>query len=319
MTTSIETVVALATQGAYTAANNFQDYFARWRHAQGLPASTASFGLINDVGHLSTNSTTLALMARNKVLPVTEYQFLRLLEPAFMDTNGRGGRGSNMPAEASSSPLLPPPGHTGAQDDAMSITNFITCFDPAVMAARKRAEEAGNINANAGGSSPRWYTDARVSLVMRAFQDADRHHESAMGGGPGGGGNTTSAASASQTLRREFDEAVKSLMSWEDTQDDGKGATAGVGTPETPSRADLDALVTDAIVKTIAQMLFIDASGVDASRNVANYGVDSLIAAELRNWFNVAFGADISMLELLDTSSSIRGLASSIVNVALER
>lgn len=279
MTTTIESFVALATQSAYTAANNFQDYFARWRRQQGLPASTASFGLINDVGHLSTNSTTLALMARNKVMDITEYNFLRLLEPAFM--NNESGLDPGSSAEP----------YTGAVDDPLSMTNVVTCFDPAVMASRKREEAAKN-NDNMG-SSPRWYTDARVSLIMRAFDDAERYQASADGGDSG---NEKSNNAGVASLRSEFEEAIKA------------------GPAE---RARIVALVTDAVVKTVAQMLFIDASGVDASRTVADYGVDSLIAAELRNWFNVAFGADISMLEMLDTATSMKILANRIVDGAL--
>jgi len=279
MTTTIESFVALATQSAYTAANNFQDYFARWRHQQGLPASTVSFGLIRDVGHLSTNSTTLALMARNKVMDISEYNFLRLLEPAFLNNE------SALDPAASTEP------YTGAVDDPLSVTNVVTCFDPATMATRKREEAAEN-NGNTG-NSPRWYTDARVSLIMRAFDDAERYQASADGGD---GGNEIGNNAGAASLRSEFEEAVK----------------AG---PAERSRT--VALVTDAIVKTVAQMLFVDASGVDASRTVADYGVDSLIAAELRNWFNVAFGADVSMLEMLDTATSMKILANKIVDGAL--
>ncbi|KAF1955974.1 polyketide synthase [Byssothecium circinans] len=279
MTTTIESFVALATQSAYTAANNFQDYFARWRRQHGLPASTASFGLISDVGHLSTNSTTLALMARNKVMDISEYNFLRLLEPAFLNN------------EPELHPATSTEPYSGAVDDPLSMTNVVTCFDPATMAARK-LEEAARNNGNTG-STPRWYTDARVSLIMRAFDDAERYQASADGGD---GGNERGNNAGVASLRGEFEEAVK----------------AG---PAERSRT--VALVTDAIVKTVAQMLFVDASGVDASRTVADYGVDSLIAAELRNWFNVAFGVDVSMLEMLDTATSMKMLANKIVDGAL--
>jgi KR domain len=85
MTTSVEPVFAPATQSAYTAANNFQDHFACYRRQCGLPASTASFGLVSEVGHLSSNSIAADLFARNKVLTTTEHQFLRQLEPAFLN------------------------------------------------------------------------------------------------------------------------------------------------------------------------------------------------------------------------------------------
>lgn len=45
---------------------------------------------------------------------------------------------------------------------------------------------------------------------------------------------------------------------------------------------------------TVADMLVIDAAGVSEMKSVADYGVDSLIAAELRNWINVTFGTNIN-------------------------
>lgn len=74
-----------------------------------------------------------------------------------------------------------------------------------------------------------------------------------------------------------------------------------------------------AIVATVAGMLFVDAAGVDGGRTVVDYGVDSLIVAELRNRFNTAFGADISMLDLLDTRNTMRTLAATVVAGALHK
>lgn len=78
-------------------------------------------------------------------------------------------------------------------------------------------------------------------------------------------------------------------------------------------------LVLGAIVAAVAGMLFVDAAGVDRGRTVADYGVDSLIAAELRNWFNTAFGADISMLDSLDTRNTMRTIAATVVAAALHK
>jgi NADPH:quinone reductase-like Zn-dependent oxidoreductase/SAM-dependent methyltransferase len=73
MTTSLESVFALATQSAYTAANVFQDAFARYRRQLGLVASTASFGFVSDVGSLATDSTTVDMFARNRTQTLTEH------------------------------------------------------------------------------------------------------------------------------------------------------------------------------------------------------------------------------------------------------
>lgn len=106
MTTSILSVLSFATQSAYTAANNFQDQLAQYRQRLGLLATAAKFGLVNDVGRLSTDDTTLDLMARNKVLTIPESYFLSLLEPAFIE-------------------------QLAADQDPLVTSTFVTYMDPA--------------------------------------------------------------------------------------------------------------------------------------------------------------------------------------------
>lgn len=69
----------------------------------------------------------------------------------------------------------------------------------------------------------------------------------------------------------------------------------------------------------MAELLFVDASNVNPARAVADHGVDSLIAAELRNWFHQALGVNSSMQDLLDSKMSITALAGRIVDAALSK
>lgn len=263
LVTSTEPYLGLATQSAYTAANNFQELFARYRRSQGLVASTVAFGFVSDLGHLSTNIVTANMGFRNKLQTLTEYQFLRLLEPAFLSQPG--GQGT---AEWS-----------GQADDPLSTTGYVTSFDPAVLAADEVART------DAKGLRPRWYSDARVSLVMRSMEDAMLYD-------PSREGRDDAADESSATrIRRQFQDSLKS--------NDGLAAA--------------EDLAAAAIASTVAQMVFIDAAQVSPSRSVSDYGVDSLIAAELRHWFSLAFGSDISMLELLDTKRSIKSIAKTLV------
>ncbi|KAI0478369.1 polyketide synthase [Xylariaceae sp. FL0804] len=293
MTTSAECVVSLATQSAYTAANNFQEVFARYRRSLGLPASTASFGLITDIGSLSTNNTTLGLMARNKVLGITTEQFLQVLELALL--NNSVGSPSSSPVDNGSSGQDE---WTGAKTDPLSGANILACFDPRAMAARERERSS---DGGGSGPTPRWYSDARVAQVMRTLEDAERHFDHATGHGENQGGDG-GKSSAPANLRRKFHESIEATKAKSDSATEIKG---------------IEDMVSTAITTTVAQMLFIDASTVDASRTVADYGIDSLIAAELRNWLNIAFGVDISMLELLDTRVRMRDLAGTIVSKAI--
>lgn len=157
-------------------------------------------------------------MARNKALGVTESQFLSLLEPAFL--NNDVGSATDW---------------SGALDDPLSAANVVICLDPRELAAKKRGELPPG-----GGASPipRWFSDARVALVMRVFEDAEKHH-------------------------------------YHNDKDSGR------------------------------------ARGKDGDDS------SSAVAAELRIWFNTAFSADISMLDLLDARNTMRTLATTVVAGAL--
>jgi NADPH:quinone reductase-like Zn-dependent oxidoreductase/NAD(P)-dependent dehydrogenase (short-subunit alcohol dehydrogenase family)/acyl carrier protein len=275
VTTSALSVYAFATQGAYTAANNFQDAFARYRRHMGLPASTTSFSLIHEVTNVGTDAITVDLFERNKTLTLGESQFLTLLEPAFLNNQTAAAKTS---AEQWS----------GQAQDPLSAANLHTYLDPARMMARKREEIDGGAASSA--AAPRWYSDGRISLIMRAFSDAQRQSAHLQGSSDERSKNTVAH------LRRQFDAAVQA------------GATG---------RSHTVAFVQSAITHAVAEMLFVDAEGIDPVKSVADLGVDSLIAAELRNWFHQALGKNISMLDLLDPSVSISTLAENITDEAL--
>ena len=274
MTTSALSTYAFATQGAYTAANNFQDAFARHRRQKGLPASTVSFSLINDVTSVGTNATTVDLFERNKTLTLVESQFLTLLEPAFLN---------NKTATKTSSEQW-----FGQKQDPLSTANLHTYLDPAGMMVRKREEIEGK--AASSTTKPRWYNDGRISLMMRAFSDAQRQSAQLHGSSDEKSKNPVAH------LRREFDAAVQAGSS---------------------ERNDIIAFVQSAITNAVAEMLFVEAESVNLAKSVADQGVDSLIAAELRNWFHQALGTNISMLNLLDPSVDISTLAGKITDEAL--
>jgi acyl carrier protein len=131
------------------------------------------------------------------------------------------------------------------------------------------------------------------------MNDARRHALSDEENGAGDGDNGGAAsASAVAGLRRAFSEAIKQ----------GEEARSSTVT-----------LVMDGITKTIAEMLFIDVLNVNPERSIAEHGVDSLIAAELRHWFHQALGADLQMQDLLDAQASIKVLSASIVDKALKK
>lgn len=290
MTSSLGTVYAFPTQSTYLAANNFLDYFARYRRRCGLPASTVSLGFINDLGALTQDSVTVNLFVRTKGQTVTGSQVLRLLEPAFLSNN-------NNHRDAHRQWL-------GRSQDPLSEANIVTGIDPAVLAAMRQDEAKTAKTSSSSGSVPRWYHDARVSLMLRAVDDGWRHH--AGDDATRGMQDMDDAADKSPAaqLLRQFKISINKISDVD-------------GGDHTEERRKTVAFVTEAIRATVAEMLFIDTSAVNVVNTVADHGIDSLLAAEFRNWVHAAFGKNISMLDLLDVRTTINALAVRIVDEAL--
>lgn len=274
MITSALSVYAFATQGAYTAANNFQDAFARYRRQMGLAASTISFSLIQNITTVGTDSSTLGFFERNKAISLDESQFLTLLEPVFLN---------NKTSHKSS-----PRQWFGQWDDPLSAANLHTYLDPRSLGTRRQDEIASGVSSSS--IIPRWYSDGRVSLMMRAFLDVQQQSS------PPQASQDTDPKNTVAHLRSEFEKAI---------QEGSDGRTYAME------------IVQGAITNVVAEMLFVDAASIDPAKSVADLGVDSLIAAELRNWFLRGLGSNISMLDLLDPSVSISRRAGSIVDKAL--
>ncbi|MCJ1377213.1 hypothetical protein MMC17_000305 [Xylographa soralifera] len=78
------------------------------------------------------------------------------------------------------------------------------------------------------------------------------------------------------------------------------------------SPAEARVVVTEAIVERLAKLLFTPSDEIDPSKAVSEYGMDSMIAAELRNWFVKTFQTDVSFLELLNPQTKIRMLVDKV-------
>ncbi|KAI0861658.1 KR domain-containing protein [Xylaria cubensis] len=83
-------------------------------------------------------------------------------------------------------------------------------------------------------------------------------------------------------------------------------------------QTDNKSFVTTATAKAVADMGFIGPASVNPGESVAKYGVDSLIAAEIRNWFKNVLGVDINMLQMLSTQTTMRMLASQVIGEAFK-
>jgi hypothetical protein len=68
---------------------------------------------------------------------------------------------------------------------------------------------------------------------------------------------------------------------------------------------------TEALAQRVANMFSLQLADVDPSLALASYGVDSLVAVELRNWLAATAAADLSIFDILQ-SSSVASLAAKV-------
>ena len=63
------------------------------------------------------------------------------------------------------------------------------------------------------------------------------------------------------------------------------------------------------MAERLSRLLFVSIDEVDVERDMASYGIDSMISAELRNWLFGTFGLDVSFVELVTRGMAVRGVA----------
>ncbi|KAI0856051.1 polyketide synthase-like protein [Xylaria cubensis] len=83
MTSSMNGTVGTPTESNYCAANSFLDAFAFYRRSQGKPATSLALGMISDVGYIHENPEIESLLLRRGTEPLSENDFLVLVDLAI--------------------------------------------------------------------------------------------------------------------------------------------------------------------------------------------------------------------------------------------
>ncbi|RYP49220.1 hypothetical protein DL768_005037 [Monosporascus sp. mg162] len=78
-------------------------------------------------------------------------------------------------------------------------------------------------------------------------------------------------------------------------------------------------VVVAALVKRLAHALGVATDDIDEQRPLSDYGVDSLMAVELRNWMRQDFSAAVAVFEIMDGGTSIRAVAELVVKRTEEK
>lgn len=81
------------------------------------------------------------------------------------------------------------------------------------------------------------------------------------------------------------------------------------GTQDKRDAAAEEGTALDKVKGKLSRLLYIPVDEVDPDKAINHYGIDSMVAAELRNWFMASFGKEVSMLKLLSEKMTLQKLA----------
>lgn len=73
----------------------------------------------------------------------------------------------------------------------------------------------------------------------------------------------------------------------------------------------------DRIRKKAAQLLYTSVDSIDVNRPIISYGIDSMIAAEMRHWVFKCFKQDVSLFYLLNPTTTVEHLVEKVEESAL--
>ena len=77
--------------------------------------------------------------------------------------------------------------------------------------------------------------------------------------------------------------------------------------------AQLLAVILEAFKQKVGRLLALKVEDVHDEDGITDYGVDSLVAVELRNWIRKEAGANVTVFEILNGKMTVKGLVDRIV------
>ncbi|KAI5786964.1 hypothetical protein DFH27DRAFT_518306 [Peziza echinospora] len=275
MTSSVSGYIGYLSQANYAAANTFLDALARHRRALGLPATSIALGVIEEVGYVSERGTVelLAAMHRMGLASSDEAEFLAQMEAAMM-----GPAPPQAQAQAGNQP----------GGDPFWDAYILTGLEPSKMLTLGVLDEKDTNITSAATTIPSMTESIVAALLTSDTRSSTLMHSIRVLNSTTSLTSLTSPPSSSSTTTHPSLTDLKHLASL-------------------PGPAGLDALVA-AIRARLAVLLMLDVDVVEEGRTVMEYGLDSMVGAELRNWFFTVFRVQVPFLELLDPGLSIRGL-----------
>lgn len=96
------------------------------------------------------------------------------------------------------------------------------------------------------------------------------------------------------------------------------GPSYGVGFAHAATEAEAEAIVVDGIIAKLSRAISIPPEDIDTSKPLYQYGVDSLVAVELRNWLGKEFLSNVAVFSLMG-APSIQAVGSMVMTSSTMR
>ncbi|QKX55823.1 uncharacterized protein TRUGW13939_02921 [Talaromyces rugulosus] len=273
MTSSIAGSLGTATESNYCAANAFLDAFARYRRRNGLPATALGLGMISEVGYLHEHPEIEALLLRKGVHPINEDELLQIvdiaLSPDLVNTSARNS--SDLPA------------------DYISEAQILTGLE---------ALGLQKILAMGWERPTQVLDDPHTAIIAGGYTTLIE-----MAKNSGGEGKNQNKSNGNTDLLKPVSTALDVQISASTSKSDNDSNN----NPQ-PSEGLIEAVQNVVSVK-ISALLLVPTEQLTTDKQLSDFGMDSMLAAEFRGAMFRTFRSDVPFTTLLDHRTSIRSLA----------
>ena len=351
MTSSVSGTVGTATESNYCSANSFLDAFARYRNSIGLPAVAVGLGMISEVGYLHENPDIEAMLKRIGMHSINEDEFLQIIDLALSNphlatpTVPAAPVAPAAPTEptAPTAPAVsataaaarcPPHYDTLANSHLLTGIEFIglknqqdrdftgsehILSDPRASlfaAALGRSNGSSSNDSNGGGmiltSTTGLPEEVTKALLLLVDQQQKLKQSS-----------TTKTTSASGNNSNDNNTEIINNDDPHHTNPSPSPPTAPINNKTNDNNNNNTDLVFEAVrsivAKKMSSLILLPLEKMRFDQKLSDFGLDSMLAAELRTFIFHQLEVDVPFVTLLDKGTSVNSLSTLITTQLKER